>query len=53
MIRWSDVMRMAGLATVAQSTLAHAQTNYPTKPVRIVVPYVAGTPSDLSARLLG
>lgn len=51
MIRWSDGMRMAWLATAALS--AHAQTSYPTKPVRIVVPYSAGTPSDLAARLLG
>jgi len=51
MIRWSDVMCIAWLATVALS--AHAQTDYPTKPIRIVVPYAAGTPSDLSARMLG
>lgn len=51
MIRWSDVMRMACLATLALS--AHAQTSYPTKSIRIVVPYFPGTPSDLSARMLG
>jgi tripartite-type tricarboxylate transporter receptor subunit TctC len=51
MIRWSYVMRIAGFATVALS--AHAQTHYPTKPIRIVVPYLGGTPSDLSARMLG
>jgi tripartite-type tricarboxylate transporter receptor subunit TctC len=42
---------MACLA--AMSTGTQAQTQYPTKPVRIVVPYFPGTPSDLSARLLG
>ena len=51
MIRWSDVMRTACLATMALS--AHAQTHYPTKPIRIVVPYFVGTPSDLAARMLG
>ena len=55
MIRLSDVVRdvicMAGLATVALS--ANAQTSYPIKPVRIVVPYLPGSPSDLCARMLG
>lgn len=51
MICWSDMMRMACLATLALS--AHAQTSYPTKSIRIVVPYFPGTPSDLSARMLG
>ena len=51
MIRWSDVAQVAWLVTVA--LCANAQTNYPTKPVRIVVPYFPGTPSDLSARMLG
>jgi tripartite-type tricarboxylate transporter receptor subunit TctC len=32
---------------------AHAQNNYPNKPIRIVVPYLAGTPSDIAARMLG
>ena len=51
MIRWSDMMCMTWLASVALT--AHAQTDYPTKPIRIVVPYFPGTPSDLSARMLG
>jgi len=51
MIRMSDVIRVAGLATVALS--ANAQTGYPIKPVRIVVPYMPGSPSDLCARMLG
>ena len=51
MIRWSDMMCMTWLASVALT--AHAQTDYPTKPIRIVVPYFPGTPSDLSAHMLG
>ena len=32
---------------------AHAQTGYPNKPVKIVVPVTTGGPSDLVARILG
>jgi tripartite-type tricarboxylate transporter receptor subunit TctC len=32
---------------------AVAQSNYPDKPIRIISPYLAGTPSDVAARLIG
>ena len=51
MVHLSDVIRTTCLATVALS--AHAQSDYPTRPVRIVAPYFPGTPSDLCARMLG
>lgn len=51
MIRCCDAMGMTGLFAVALGV--HAQPHYPARPVRIVVPYFAGTPSDLSARMLG
>ena len=51
MVRLSDVMRTTCLTILAIN--AYAQTNYPTKPVRIVTPYFPGTPSDLCARMLG
>lgn len=55
MIRFSDMVRdvmcMAGVAAFAPGV--HAQTHYPTKPVRIVVPYFPGSPSDICARMLG
>lgn len=41
---------MAALLTVGSPS---AQTAYPEKPIRIVSPYLAGTPSDVAARLLG
>jgi tripartite-type tricarboxylate transporter receptor subunit TctC len=46
----SAILLVAGvLAAVA----AQAQTTYPNKPVRIVVPVTTGGPSDLVARILG
>ncbi len=43
-------MLVAGLWLGA--TLGHAQT-YPNKPVRFVVPFVAGGPTDIQGRMLG
>lgn len=42
---------IAGLALLA-ATHAHAQRDYPTKPVRIIVPSVAGGGTDSSTRIV-
>ena len=46
--------QIAGLvAGVCIATGAFAQTPYPTKPVKIIVPYSAGGPADIYARFIG
>src|SRR5688572_9442411 len=42
----------AGLAS-GTDVLAHAQADWPTRPVKLISPYAAGGASDLSARALG
>ncbi len=42
----------AGLAS-GSGLLAHAQTDWPSRPVKLISPYGAGGASDLSARVLG
>lgn len=55
----ASIVRMArtiGLATIALSgalsfSAAQAQTSYPNKPIKFVVPYSAGTTTDVIARV--
>lgn len=42
----------AGLAS-GTGLLAHAQADWPSRPVKLISPYAAGGASDLSARVLG
>jgi tripartite-type tricarboxylate transporter receptor subunit TctC len=41
------------VAAIAAIPAAQAQTNYPTKSIRFIVPVTTGGPSDIVARLLG
>jgi len=45
------VCALAALTTLAAFTAAYAQ-NYPTKPLRIIAPFTAGGPVDVTARIL-
>ena len=45
------MLRLILAITLAVAGFAHAQ-NYPTKTIRLVVPLVAGGPTDLLARLI-
>ncbi|OGA35832.1 MAG: hypothetical protein A3F75_07885 [Betaproteobacteria bacterium RIFCSPLOWO2_12_FULL_64_23] len=49
-------MKIAIAATVFAlfaSMTAHAQQDYPNRPIRLIVPFTAGSTSDISARLIG
>jgi tripartite-type tricarboxylate transporter receptor subunit TctC len=50
----SNFLKILGvsLGLTLLGPVAHAQ-NYPTRPVRLVVPFPAGTATDLAARLMG
>jgi len=46
------LLALLSLASAGQQTLAQAQ-DYPTRPVKIVVPFAAGGPADNYARFMG
>ncbi len=52
MHRFAIRVCLLGLCAVAASTLTHAQT-FPNKPIRLLVGFPAGGPSDVPARIIG
>lgn len=46
------MLRLIAIAVAFFSVVAHAQTAYPTKPVRMIVPYAPGGPIDVWGRIL-
>ena len=45
-------LALAATAVLATPFLSHAEDKYPSKPVKIIVPYAPGGPNDIVARLL-
>lgn len=41
---------IGGASSIALHSLSFAQNHYPTKPIRMLVPWTAGTPADIAAR---
>lgn len=51
--RMGAALRLMVMATVMAAGGVAAQSGYPERPIRIISPYLAGTPSDVAARLIG
>jgi tripartite-type tricarboxylate transporter receptor subunit TctC len=47
------ILSMGGVAVCALASAASAQQNYPSRPVRWVVPFAPGGPTDIMSRAIG
>ena len=43
---------LAGIMLALGVGAAHAQSNYPTKPIRLIIPFAAGGPTDIVGRIM-
>jgi tripartite-type tricarboxylate transporter receptor subunit TctC len=50
-MRWTIIGSIVAVTLASAAPCAHAE-DFPSKPVRIIVPYAAGGPSDTGARLV-
>jgi tripartite-type tricarboxylate transporter receptor subunit TctC len=50
---WRSFLRALALGMALLAVAAHAQTAWPTKPIKILVGYAAGGSTDVTARILG
>src|ERR1700733_5502308 len=46
-------LALAAACVAAAATTARAQENYPSKPIRVIVPEVVGSAADLLSRIIG
>ena len=52
MLRRAVLTAIAAGSTLAVSGIAHAQSSYPNKPIKLLVPFAAGGTTDLIARVV-
>jgi tripartite-type tricarboxylate transporter receptor subunit TctC len=50
---FAGVLRIVLVVALGAPLAGHAQTSYPTKPIRMVVPFPPGGPTDVTARTIG
>jgi tripartite-type tricarboxylate transporter receptor subunit TctC len=51
-LRFSFAILLAGAALLVSQNQAHAESHYPDRPVRIVLPFAAGGVADITARII-
>jgi tripartite-type tricarboxylate transporter receptor subunit TctC len=53
MVRIASLIAVATLTAAAGPQVSHAQEPYPSKPIKLIVPFTPGTGIDILARVLG
>ena len=50
---FTTAMTLAAATLLGSTLVAGAQENYPTKPIKVIVPEVVGSAADLMSRIIG